>query len=132
MVKKYVLALSFIILSCILYGCGYFGPGMADFDYHLSGSYHLYKAGEAKIWTCYGSSKQIVEGNITGIAWDDDFILAEQIKDGKKNYWIIDVKNNKIYGPLSEPDFNAKGKELKTNSKLKLEKPEKYKSLEKP
>jgi len=130
MIKKYLLAISFIIFSCFLYGCDYFGPGMADYDYHLTGSYHLYKAGEARIHTCDHSSKQAVEGNVTGIAWDEDFILAEQTKDSNTNYWIIDVKNDKVYSPTSEKDFNEKRKELKVNSKLKLKKPETFKHLD--
>ena len=127
--RKHVLLISIIILSCILYGCDYFGPGMSDFNYELSGNYHLYKAGEARIWM--NNDNEIVEGNVTGIAWDEDFILAEQTKDDNKSYWIIDVKNNKIYGPIKEKDFNEKRKELKINTKLKLENPKKYKSLEK-
>ena len=129
MIKKYLLAISFIIFSCFLYGCDYFGPGMADFNYHLAGKYQLFKAGDATIWANDGHTR-IVEGNVTGIAWDEDFILAEQTKDSNTNYWIIDVKNDKVYSPTSEKDFNEKRKELKVNSKLKLKKPETFKHLD--
>ncbi len=125
------LLLIFLILSfAVLYGCGgYFGPGMADYSYKLSGDYKLFKAGSADIWSSDGMV-QIIEGDIVGISWDDSFILAKQSKDKAINYWIIDVKSDKKYGPLSENDFESKKKELEVNNKLVLEKPEKYKNLD--
>jgi len=116
-----------------LYGCNtYFGPGMADFSYKLSGDYSLAKAGNGRIWS---NNKQIVTDDVTEISWDEDFILAKQevlTKQQNKNinYWIINVKENKTYGPLNEEEFNNKRKELNVNDELKLEKREKYKYLD--
>lgn len=132
--KRYVMVISILIFSLYLYGCKgeYFGPGTADFNYVMSGDYKLFHAGETDIWrdSDNGMTK-VVEGNITGIGWNNDFILVEQKKDNSTNYWIIDVKEKKTYGAFNENDFESKRKELNVNSELKLEKPEKYKSLEK-
>lgn len=130
--KKNICLIGIILISIYLSGCNgqYFGPGMADFAYNLPGNCILYHAGETHIAKDHGTTT-VIDSEVTGIAWDDNFILAEQLKNKNKNYWIIDVKAEKKYGPLTENDFKSKKKELKVNDKLKLAKPEKYKYLDK-
>ncbi|MBL4935076.1 DUF3997 domain-containing protein [Clostridium sp. YIM B02515] len=129
--KKYILLISILMVSLYMYGCKgeFLGPGMADFDYKLSGDYKLFHAGETDIWTDNGMSKAI-ERNVTGIAWDNDFILVEQEKNKSISYWVIDVKGKKIYGAFNKSEFEDEKQELKINAQLKLEKPEKYKHLD--
>jgi hypothetical protein len=117
-----------------MYGCKgeFFGPGMADFNYKLSGDYELFHAGETDIWSTKDTNGMSVaiERNVTGIAWDNDFILVEQEKSKDISYWIIEVREKKIYGAFNKREFQDQKQELKINSQLKLEKPEKYKYLE--
>ena len=123
------------MVSLCTYGCRgeYFGPGMADYGYELSGGYTLSHEGSTivncEIWT--KDQKTVIENRVTGIAWDNSFILAKHQESNIIDYWIIDVTTNKIYGPLSETEFKSKRTELKVSNKLKLEDPEKYKYLDK-
>lgn len=113
----------------MLSGCGFLGPGNADFNYELPGKYELVHSPVTAIWSNTGVGKAVAE-EVIGIAWNDDFILAEQRVDNKSNHWIIDVKNNIVYGPLDTASFDTKKNELKIDPTLRLEKPEKYKSLD--
>lgn len=129
--KKYIFLVVCIISCFLVIGCNgkFFGPGMADFTYKLSGNYKLYKAGTASIVRTDTKAK-IIGDNIIGIAWDDNFILAKQELNKKVYYWILDIKRSTQYGPLSDDEFSEMKKELKIDSKYKFEKPEKYKNLD--
>ena len=113
----------------LLTGCsGYFGPGMADYSYSLSDEYKLSHAGESSIVDKDGNF--VINRNISGIAWDSEFILAEQVSDKKTSFWIICLKNNNISGPLSKEEYENKKTELNISKKLTLESPDKYKKLD--
>jgi len=125
--RKYITILIILLCTLMLNGCGFFGPGMADYNYKLSGNYVLYHAGLTYVSQ---ETNQIIDRGITGIAWNKDFILAEQTGDTPSKYWIIDVKNDKKYGPLDTANYDKKKNELEIDQNLKLENPEKYKYLE--
>lgn len=120
--------ISILVCSMLLSGCAYISAGESDFSYKLSGNYILFHTAETNIRVNNG--EETITPEVTGIAWNDDFILAEQKVQNTSNYWIIDVKNNKTYGPLDSKSFDAKKNELKVIAELKLEKPEKYKYLD--
>lgn len=123
------------MVSLYMFGCKgeYFGPGMADYEYDLSGGYVLGHAGTNNEVNCQVAKEQeiVIQNRVTGIAWDKSFILAKRQESNIIDYWIIDVTTNKIYGSLSETEFKSKRIELKVSNKLKLEDPEKYKYLDK-
>ncbi|MFL0247118.1 DUF3997 domain-containing protein [Candidatus Clostridium stratigraminis] len=129
MPKKYSILGCIIALTLTFIGCDFFGPGMADFNYDLPGGYSMFHAGGDNFIN--KDSVKAIEGNVNGIAWNNDFILVRQIQNNKTNYWIVDVQAPKLYGPLDEKDFTSRRTELKVDNSLKLEAPEKYKSLEK-
>ncbi|WP_078115744.1 DUF3997 domain-containing protein [Clostridium beijerinckii] len=122
-----------IFIPVIFWGCGYLGPGSADYSYKLSSKYIIYRPSS----DCTELDKKenrnmtvIVDSRVSGIAWDENFILAEQTKNNSKNYWIIDVKQDKVYGQLKYEDFDKHRYFLKIDSKLRLENPDKYKILD--
>jgi len=123
MSKKYILIISIIVLMFSFSGCDYFGPGMADYSYKLSGDYEVYHAGNTNIGK---GDKIVVTREVKGVVWDSSYILAKQEKDNEIRYYIISVSNDEIYGPLSEEDFNKKRDELKIDKDLKLKDPSKY------
>lgn len=84
----------------------------------------------SEIW-CKDETKKVVPNEVTGIAWHNDFVLAEQTKDNKLSYWIIDIKAQKVYGQLNEKEFQNEKKNLKISEKLKLKSPDEYKYLDK-
>lgn len=107
MTKKYILIISIIVLMFSFSGCEFVvGPGSADYSYKLSGNYELYHAGYTSIYK--GDYEIVVTAEVKKIAWDDLYILARQEDDDKINYFIIDVNQDKVLGPLSEEDFNKK------------------------
>jgi uncharacterized lipoprotein YehR (DUF1307 family) len=133
MYKKYVVLIGVLLLIFSLCSCDeYISPGINDFSCKLSGDYTLYHAHESHVTknTKENSTKYIIDNNVIGIAWNDNFILAEQSKDEILYYWIIDVKTDKIYGPLTENDFRSQKKDLNVSDELKLEDPNKYRYLD--
>ena len=129
MSKRHAIFIGIIVLTLTFCGCDYFGPGMADYSYKLSDKYKLIHAGETFIWKD-NDAKEGIECNIIGIAWDKNFILAEQSKDNNLCYYILDVNTDRTYGPLTEDDFKSKINELKVSDKLRLVNPDKYKILD--
>ena len=82
--------------------------------------------------------KTVIHAKVTKVAWDDNFILTEQIPlieetmeldKTKLNYWIIDVNTEEIYGPLTKEELELKRSELQIDSSLELKDPEKFKYL---
>lgn len=125
---------SFLLLSSIfIFGCSnYFGPGTADFNYELSGEYKLSHAGNNNTFIYSTKTSQtVIDADITGIAWNSDFILIEQSQKNTKNYWVIDINSNKIYGPLGAIDFKEELENLNVDTNLELTSPDTYKHLEK-
>lgn len=135
--KRIGLLLTLLLFSaCFLNGCNgeYFGPGVSDYNYEMSGGYQLFKNGaqDTTMTTdiCDSFGHEVIGNRIMGIAWDNGFILASQ-KDGTTtNYWIIDVKAKKIIGPLGKSKFDDKKRNLNIDSKLTLQDPAKYKDLD--
>jgi hypothetical protein len=130
--KKHILVFCVCLLSIFVNGCKgeFFGPGTSDYMYELSGGYRLAHIGETYISRANSIAK-VIEANVTGIAWDEDFILVEQKKDKDTGYWIISATNNRIYGAFGKDEFDKEREKLKASSELKLVNPEKYKRLEK-
>lgn len=125
-----------ILLVFLLDGCygEYFGPGVSDYNYKMSGGYQLFKNGAQDttmtIDICDFSGQEVIGNHIMGIAWDDRFILASQKDRNTTNYWIIDAEAKRIVGPLSKSEFNEKKRSLNVDSKLTLQDPAKYKNLD--
>lgn len=123
-----------LLLVLPLNGCNgeYFGPGVSDYSYQLSGDYQLTKNGalEPTIVICDHNYDKIISSRIVGIAWDDQFIIASQKDDNATSYWIIDVKAKNLIGPLNKNEFDEKRSILHVDSQLILRDPAKYKFLD--
>jgi len=147
MTKKLISLLIIILIAFNICGCRLsLGPSLSGFSYLLPGDYVLAR-GSANSTSIYGKDGIgliVGSSNVTGIAWNKDFILAQQSKlvdtDGRSElyYWIIEVATKAIYGPYSSSnpdatkvDFDNKCKELGIDLNLKLEPPEKYMYLDK-
>jgi hypothetical protein len=129
--KKVLLVLLLFMLPIALPGCAgvYIQPG-DDYFYQLPGNYVLQSVGNNACTTIYHPVRGPVTDGVTGIAWNDQTILASSLQNDEPGYWIIDTKSATVLGPLSEADFSKKRDELKIDSTLKLEKPEKYRCLD--
>lgn len=75
---------------------------------------------------------QYVPAKIVEIAWDDLYIIAKQIEDksnpnnpessitNKQNeqYWIIDMNNNRRFGPYNEKQFQKQKEAFRISQQL--------------
>jgi hypothetical protein len=113
------------ILLLLFKSCG---SGMSDYIEDLSGGYQFIF--ESK-------REQLIIGNhsipctVLAYSYNDDYILVFQqpIEDcfitSVKNidtlqFWIVDTKQDSLYGPLRMFEYIQKRKELKVPEKLKL------------
>lgn len=111
---------------------------------HLSSNY-VFNESEICINDSNGL-RIVIPDNVINYMYDDDYIIAKQIPlfmradyywafdsssskdslnalkrkcyDMKECYWIISTCDNKIIGPLTESDFDAKCKEMKITIKM--------------
>jgi uncharacterized protein DUF3997 len=103
------------------------GAGHADFSAHLAGDYWLYRTSAYQIMiapeTGVDSSTPVVPTMVVECATDGRHILAkrhgmkrrspsdpsdtyEEEDSSIEDFWILDSRNPKVYGPLTEPRFN--------------------------
>lgn len=130
--KKRCVFLIVIFFSIFFTGCEYFGPGCADYSYKLSPNYKLVHAVNNSINSLdNGYVKEIIVDDVIGIAWNKEYILASSKNKDSLNYWILPSNKIEPMGPFTIDEFNKKRDELKIDSSLKLEDPEKYRYLEK-
>lgn len=140
MKKRFFIICTLLFLTFNLSGC--FGPGMNDYTYTLVKDYRLSHSSSNDIVIFKNDDnmgiKTVIHAKVTKVAWDDNFILAEQIPlieetmeldKTKLNYWIIDVNTEEIYGPLTKEELELKRSELQIDSSLELKEPEKFKYL---
>ncbi|WP_042351613.1 DUF3997 domain-containing protein [Bacillus massiliigorillae] len=119
----------FIATISVLFltGC----PGASDFDVDLPGEYSIVRlsAHEVKIapkTSANGWGKAIIPTKVIEAGWNNQYIIAKQVelmKDPKRNngmeipdeknyhYWILEIKNGKVTGPLDDADFTKKKQE---------------------
>jgi len=65
----------------------------------------------------------MVYTKVVEVAWDDRWILAkrQQLRmDNVFDFWILDTKEKKLYGPINETSFAAKRKDLNVSAGLEL------------
>jgi len=94
--------------------------GLAYED-NLVGGYKV-QAGDTQNSAAIFRENEVVSPMVFAYGWNDDFILAKRHWVGKNVdiatvYWyLIEVRSNRVHGPLSEPQF--------TELRLKLGVPE--------
>jgi len=137
--KRIFIICTLLLLTFNLSGC--FGPGMNDYTYTIVKNYCLSRSSSNDIVIFKSGdvgTETVVHAKVTKVAWDDNFILAEQIPlieetmeldKTKLNYWIIDVDTEELYGPLTKEELELKRSELQIDSSLELKDPEKFKYL---
>ncbi|MDD7793088.1 DUF3997 domain-containing protein [Clostridium sp. 'White wine YQ'] len=144
MMKLSKVLLAFL-LSLTLYGCA----GAGDYDIDLPGGYSLIRSSAHNVTinkrineTSWESD--IIPAKVVEIASDEKYILAKQIglkrrnpdnindtyeipDESKVSYWILEIENGKVYGPLIEKEFNEKKKELSISTNIVLKSVSTYK-----
>ncbi|PGZ99434.1 hypothetical protein COE51_09095 [Bacillus pseudomycoides] len=90
-------------------------------------------------------ASQYIPPEIVEIAWNDTYILAKQIEKtddpnnpdasvtnrATENYWIIDLKNNRRFGPYTKKQFEEQKQEFRIPKQLQLQNVNTYFTKEK-
>jgi hypothetical protein len=120
-------------------GCG-FGPGASDFSAKLSNGYFVYRTSAHQIMIApdtWSDSTPIIPTKVVELDHDDHFVIAkqqvlerrspnnpqdtyEQPKPDTFNYWILDLKTPKVFGPLTLDEWNTERTSLGVDPKLQL------------
>lgn len=141
MKTKFVLNFTIISLVMVLVGCA----GLGDYTIKLTNKYDVIRlsANQVVIAKENGESswgENVVPGKVVEVGYDKKFIVAKQLglqpspdnpngvaHYSKVGYWILDVENEKTFGPLSEEDFKSKKDELGVSNKVILKSLDDYK-----
>ena len=105
-----------------------FGRGLFDFSFSVAGNYVLYRNSSEQVFVATAESwaeeNPVIPPKVTEIAWDGKFVLAKQLDIGKgsvkhkeenndslshngPNYWILDTEVPRVYGPLTNREFES-------------------------
>lgn len=118
--------LNILILLLICYSCSdrklgnnyYFLPKYESIDVGYSESEAIvYKSNQEYIF-----SNIIIRGDVLEVSFNSNYIIAKRDplisrdkNSGLIEYYIIDKKNDKLFGPLTKNDFDIKTVELNIN-----------------
>ncbi|MCP8970860.1 DUF3997 domain-containing protein [Ectobacillus ponti] len=117
------------VLLVLLTGCS-----SAISEYKLGSDYMLRQASIVPQMDALHAS-QLIPSTVTEVAWDDNYILAKQQladensanpdaslnKAKREQYWIIDIRHDKRYGPYNEKQFEEQKKEFNITEALQLQ-----------
>jgi len=134
--NKNFLLIIFVLISFTLSGCAE-DIVMEEVEsiYGIKNDFFLYNTNSDKVDLVEDTNDEdpkIIIENVSKIAINDAYILAEQIeriqlgKEEKEVYWIINPNNKKIYGPMEYSEFESQRQELKVDENLELKNPDEY------
>jgi hypothetical protein len=146
--KHYII---FMIIAILLTGCSdlMLGPGLSEYEYDVGDKYKLITTSAHQVVVIpkdqtLNSNLPRIEAKVTKIAWDEKFIIVEQLgfkrkypdkpnntymepDESKVSYWILNVEESKIFGPFSKDEFVKQREGLKVSLKLELKDTKYYK-----
>lgn len=142
MLKKHIFYYSTLALFSLLVltGCG--GSIGANFDLDLPGNYSIVStsAHQVKLAHKIGDNHwgpEVIPTKVTEMAWDDNYILLKQLglmddpnssngyqipNKNDEHFWILEIENGKVFGPLNKDNFAEKKHELGILESVKLKK----------
>ena len=117
-----------------------FGPGVQDFVVRIAGDYSIQRTSAHQIQIApdgWNDSTPIIPTKVIECNTDGRFVIAKRqgLKRRSPNnpndtyeepdplvfdYWILDTRTPKVYGPLTVEQFTAKITELNVPSSLRL------------
>ena len=124
------------------FGCGPigFGPGMSDFSAQLPHEYFIHRNSAHQIFVSPNSwspDTPIIPTKVIELDHDDRFVIAKQqllqrrspgnpndtYEEPKPNafqFWILDLRVPKAYGPLNDDEFPLERTRLGVSENLSL------------
>ncbi len=102
-----------------------------EFVFHFGNGYQIFNVNDDLCIAATLKLGQAVPNKVVECGYSDEFIVAKQsvaTTDGFGEfganvsvlYWIIEVPNNKVHGPLSKTDFLHTYEQLKVPASLKM------------
>lgn len=135
--RKLKLLLPLVLLT----GCDMaVGPGLADFSRKIAGDYCIYRTSAHQIMIAPESGSDetlMIPTKVVECDFDSRFIIARRQElqrrspndpndtymepvPGKYDYWILDAKTPKVYGPFTLEQFTLRRQSLGVPEKLIL------------
>lgn len=128
-----ILPLSILLLPALfLSGCFW---GLSDFHAHLTGVYSLWRTSAFRIDIVpdgsWSDGDPVIPTMVVECNHDERFIIAKRQglkgKSGNRepdplvfDYWVLDINEPKVHGPLTSVEFSEKKIELGVPSGLEL------------
>jgi hypothetical protein len=131
-----------IILIASMTGCQpvAFGPGLQDFSAALPNGYFIYRTSAHQIMIApqsWNPDTPVIPTKVVELDHDNQFIIAKQQLLERRNpnnpndtyeqpkphafqYWILDSRLPKVYGPFSHDEFTTERSRLAVPAKLQL------------
>lgn len=113
MIKK-ILIFSVMIHLLFLAGCA----GLADYSIDLPGNLSVIRTSANNVTIAPNNGEDswganLVPAEVVEVGWNDEYIIAKQ-KDSSDTYyfWVIEIDNKEVTGPLNESDFADKKEEF--------------------
>lgn len=125
---KKIILLIIILLPSLFSGC-VVGAGMGDYKIKIAEDYSVLRTSSKSI--TIGKSEgdgfwsTIVPSKVIEVYSDENYIAAKQVTSNNDNYWIVNLKNDTVYGRLNEDEFDEKLQEL--NVKVDFKSIDKFK-----
>ena len=114
----YVILLFTLVQIFLLSSCA----GTSDWSFSdLPGDYEIWRINSKEIVLVKKTDdvlgESVVDAYVSKVAWDDNFILAQQESNADNtsntvSFYIVDVNSENIYGPLTEDEFNELAKQI--------------------
>ena len=108
------------------------GPGVSDFSAELCGDYSIFRSSAHQIVILHRSyqyAAPIIPTKVVEVGHDNRFVIAKRNALERRSpdnpndtymqpthdifdYWILDTRIPKVYGPLTQEEFTQKRQEL--------------------
>mgnify|MGYP001229412961 CR=1 FL=1 len=113
---NYFKFLPIIFLMFLLSGCN----GVTDAEVSINSNLKIVKTNPQTYSVNYLDGEFLIEPVIEEVNWDQFHLIAKRkIREDKFEYWIIQLENVQIYGPLSETEYLNMIKDLNIDLELK-------------
>ena len=113
---KKILFSTFFVCILLLSGCS----GLMDAEISINTNLKIYKTNPQTYSVNYANGGQfLIEPTISEVNWNHSYLVAKRKHEGKFDYWIIELENEEIYGPLSEIGYSNMKKDLNIDIELK-------------
>ncbi|RND01193.1 DUF3997 domain-containing protein [Lysinibacillus halotolerans] len=105
-----------ILLVVVLSGCN----GATDYVIPINSNLEFGRTNPSTYSINYRDDGQfVIEPTISEVNWDDSYVIAKREHNSDVEYWIIDLKDEVNYGPLSKEAYLKRKEKMNIEMELK-------------